>query len=70
MPWNRSGMSLVLPFCCSATIKFLEGVPLTTARGGGERETPGLMGRFAELTQQQLGKRRVGKALRKRRGKH
>lgn len=60
LPWNRSGMSLVLPFCCSAMIKFLEGVQLTTARGG-ERETPGLMGGFSELTQHQLGKRRVGR---------
>lgn len=55
-------MSLVLPFCCSAMIKFLEGVQLTTARGGRERETPRLMGGFSELTQHQLGKRRVGRS--------
>lgn len=44
-------------------IKFLGGIQLTTERGGGEGETPGPRGRFAELTQQQLGKRREGRGI-------
>lgn len=44
-------------------IKFLGGIQLTTERDGGEGETPGPRGRFAELTQQQLGKRREGRGI-------
>lgn len=53
-------MPLVPPFWSSDTMVFPWAVQLMTERGGGIKQTPGPEERLAELTQQQLGKRREG----------